>query len=271
MKLVLNTIVALIWLASLLICTSLISHAKNNILSNRDGVYMEFLAESRYKVKKTAETTASTEDGTTNLKDDSAEEKKEEVNPTQVYKLIAVYLIGKQPRALMRNDLEPEDGPMEYRVGDYLDDGKTVSISRISLSPTTRVELIDKHGITYLMKPYTIDEINTRGGDRSTFSASPTYSTSTKRKSSSTSSTSKPPTTVPSSTSSSASSASPPPAPVDDAKKEDTSLKPTEAEPTTSPPPAEKASAESKPPEKASDGGNGTELDISRPSNPFED
>ena len=81
------------------------------------------------------------------------EEEKEKFDPVQSYKLIAVYLFNKQPRALIKNLQTPEVGAAEYKVGDFLDELQTISVSKISLNPTIRVELLDEDGLNYLIKP----------------------------------------------------------------------------------------------------------------------
>lgn len=115
-------------------------------------------------------------------------EEEEDINPAQTYKLIAIYLVENQPRALIRNENKPEQGARDYKVGEYLDELKTVSISKISFTPTARVELIDKSGLTYLMKPYSLDEStpHARGATSSktyaTYSSSPATGAVTKPK-----------------------------------------------------------------------------------------
>lgn len=81
-------------------------------------------------------------------------ESEEEVgDQVQFYKLIAIYLINNKPRALIKNVTTPEEAAKEYQVGDYLDESQTLSISKITLTPTTRIELTDLNGLSYLIKP----------------------------------------------------------------------------------------------------------------------
>ncbi|MBI3308846.1 MAG: hypothetical protein HYZ79_05690 [Candidatus Melainabacteria bacterium] len=212
-----------------------------------------------------------------------------EADPTQVYKLIAVYLIGKQQRALIKNDLEPEEGAKEYKTGDYLDEERTVSISRISMLPTARIELIDSRGLTYLMKPYTIDITNSRGGGKiAGSSAFPTYSSSpsksTSSSSSSAASSAPPPAPSSSTASTTTSDSSSTAAPSSDSSSASTSItastpsasseQPAAAAPqpssdsSSSPsaaPSAASSASDSSQPDSSSPNG----LDVSRPSNPF--
>lgn len=88
---------------------------------------------------------------------DLEEEKK--VNPTKIYKLIAIYLIDKQPRALIKNLTLPDEAAHEYQVGEYLDDLQLLSVSKILLNPTFRIEIVDQDGLAYLLKP---SEINSK-------------------------------------------------------------------------------------------------------------
>lgn len=86
-------------------------------------------------------------------------ETKEKIDPERIYKLIAVYIVDKKPKAIIESIADINDSPSgEYQVGDYLDEMKTVSISKILLSPTSRVELISNDGSTYLLKPYALDD-----------------------------------------------------------------------------------------------------------------
>ena len=101
-------------------------------------------------------------------KDNLEEEKK--VDPTKIYKLIAIYLINKQPRALIKNVTLPDEAAKEYQVGDYLDDLQSLSISKILLNPTFRIEIIDQDGLTYLVKPHETD-------NKGTSTANTTYGT----------------------------------------------------------------------------------------------
>ena len=96
-------------------------------------------------------------------------EEKEKFDPAQDYKLIAVYLINKQPRALIKNLTTPEEAAKEYQVGDYLDELGTLSISKISFNPTTRVEFIDQDGLSYLIKPNSNDDKTAVSGAKGSY------------------------------------------------------------------------------------------------------
>lgn len=87
--------------------------------------------------------------------DSSSEEEK--IDPGKIYKLVAVYLIGRQPRVLLKNTEVPEEGAKEYQVGDYLDELQTLSISRISFNPTARIEITDQNGLNYIIKPQSVE------------------------------------------------------------------------------------------------------------------
>ena len=142
-------------------------------------------AQNKGKDKSVALDDAQVETTTEISKGDSPKEV-EKVNPAETYKLIAIYLVGKKPRALVKNTSIPEEGPKEYQEGDYLDELQTISVSRILLNPTSGVELIDQYGEDYLLKPQ-ISEKQTAGTNQngSTFSygkkfgaamiSSPTY------------------------------------------------------------------------------------------------
>ncbi len=90
---------------------------------------------------------------TTSSSGDLNLDKEEDETPVLTYKLIAIYLIGKEPRALIKNLEIPDELPKEYRVGEYVDELQKFSISKISFNPTARVELIDRDGLSYLIKP----------------------------------------------------------------------------------------------------------------------
>ena len=79
----------------------------------------------------------------------------EEINPIENYRLIAVYMVNKKLKALIKNISTPEEGTKEYRTGDYLDELQTISIAKISINPTTRVEIIDQNGLSFLLKQTT--------------------------------------------------------------------------------------------------------------------
>jgi hypothetical protein len=68
------------------------------------------------------------------------------------FKLIAVYLIANEPRALIKNLANPDEAPREFRVGDFIDDLQKLSVSRIAFNPTSRIELIDQSGFSYLLR-----------------------------------------------------------------------------------------------------------------------
>lgn len=111
-----------------------------------------------------------------NEKEESKADKNDEL--LRKYKLIGIYLIGSQPRALIKNLEETQDGTKEYQQGDFLDDALTFSVSKISFNPTARVELIDQDGINYLIKPYSLDVKNLSGSPKGNFAIkkAPTYS-----------------------------------------------------------------------------------------------
>ncbi len=125
--------------------------------------------------------------------DESEDEKKEESKIDKndellrKYKLIGIYLIGSQPRALIKNLEETEDTGKEYQQGDFLDDAQTFSVSKISFNPTARVELIDQDGINYLIKPHSVDVKNLSNSPKGNFAIkkAPTYSSTTSSSSSS--------------------------------------------------------------------------------------
>lgn len=81
------------------------------------------------------------------------ENEKEEIsNPEDSFKLVAIYLVGNKPRALIKNLEKPEDPAKEYQIGDYVDELQTFLISKILLNPTTRIELTDPNGLSYVLK-----------------------------------------------------------------------------------------------------------------------
>ena len=103
-------------------------------------------------------------------------EEKEEVDPSQIYKLVGIYLLNNQPKALIKNSSVPEEGTMEYQIGDYLDELQTLSISKISFNPTVRIELIDQNGLSYLIKPSGSDsKVSTPGKSSYGNKALPTH------------------------------------------------------------------------------------------------
>lgn len=85
-------------------------------------------------------------------KEPETSEKEEKIDPTKDFRLLAVYLISGQSRALIKNLSNQDEPPREFRVGDFLDELETIEVSRISLNPTARVELLDKAGFSYLMR-----------------------------------------------------------------------------------------------------------------------
>ena len=105
------------------------------------------------------------------------ENKEEKINPYQTYKIIAIYIIGNQPRALIKNLSTPEELPLEFQAGDYLDEMQLFSVAKISFNPTARVEIVDRTGLSYVMKPRNSDDKSAPGGSKtSTTSRSmPTY------------------------------------------------------------------------------------------------
>ena len=98
-------------------------------------------------------------------------------NPEDNFKLIAIYLVGNRPRALIKDLEKPEDPAKEFQVGDYVDELQTFLISKILLNPTTRIELIDLNGLSYILK-----EKNTDSSNNSTSSkSSPSYSSNSNK------------------------------------------------------------------------------------------
>src|SRR3989338_6058601 len=87
-------------------------------------------------------------------KDSSDSSQEEEVdNPEDSFKLIAIYLVGNRPRALIKNLDKPEDPAKEFQIGDYVDESGNFAVSKILLNPTARVELTDPNGLSYIIKP----------------------------------------------------------------------------------------------------------------------
>ena len=108
-------------------------------------------------------------------KSSSGSSQEDEVdNPEDSFKLIAIYLVGSKPRALIKNLNKPEDPAKEFQVGDYVDELENFSISKILLNPTARVELIDPDGLNYIIKPRNTEDTNS--AQLSKTSKSPTYS-----------------------------------------------------------------------------------------------
>lgn len=108
-------------------------------------------------------------------------EEEEVIDPSQSFKLIGIYLLSNKPKALIKNELNSDESAREYGIGDFLDDGQTVSIAKILFKPTSRVELIDKDGLIYLMKPYSpAEEGGSVSASSSTSKIYPNYSSKTK-------------------------------------------------------------------------------------------
>ncbi len=166
------------------------------------------------------------------------EKKKEKIDPAQSYKIIAIYIIGNEPRALVKNLATPDELPVEYRIGDYLDESQTLSISKISTNPTARVEIVDNEGLSYLIKPRSADDKGQAGSKGSYGSygsrSLPTYVAGDKSKSKKTEKTSTDstaPATAPHAADASAKSA-------DTAVKASSEAAPQPAAATSSPAPA---------------------------------
>lgn len=102
---------------------------------------------------------------------------KEERNPILDYKLIAIYKIENQKRALIFNEALPDDGAKEYREGDYLDDLQYFSVHKIVINPTVKIEIIDKDGLSYLIRPHSVDVKSLSGGSAGTRSIPSQFST----------------------------------------------------------------------------------------------
>lgn len=110
-----------------------------------------------------------------------ADDIEEKSDPSKNYKLIAIYLIGNKPRVLLKDLSDPDDPPKEYQSGDFLDDEQTISISKINFNPTARIELTDLDGISYLLKPQSIEDAMSATSSSSALSK-PTYFSSGKGK-----------------------------------------------------------------------------------------
>lgn len=98
------------------------------------------------------------------------QEEQEEAERIQNYKLVAIYLIENEPRALIKNLNDPEKTATEYKEGDFIDELGVLLISKISFNPTARVELTDQDGLSYLIKPHSIDIKGLPRTPKSTFS-----------------------------------------------------------------------------------------------------
>ncbi|GEM_PF-6622703 len=114
---------------------------------------------------------------TTKTEDEDKENKKEKIDPSRIYKIIAIYIIGDKPRALIKNLSTPEELPTEFQVGDYLDEMQIFSIAKISFNPTARVEIVDQNGLNYVMKPKSSDDKSVQGSSKTytTSRSMPTY------------------------------------------------------------------------------------------------
>lgn len=125
----------------------------------------------------------STSGGLIEAQDTKKEEKKED--PMQNFKLVAIYLIGGQPRALIKDLSKPEEGAKEFKIGEFLDELQTYSISKIAFNPTGRIEIIDENGLSYLIKPYNVDVKNLGSTPKTTFTnkSTPSYFSGSKSKS----------------------------------------------------------------------------------------
>lgn len=122
---------------------------------------------------KTKDVTDSSKGSDEKNSSDSSQE--EEVdNPEDSFKLIAIYLVGNRPRALIKNLDKPEDPAKEFQIGDYVDESGNFAISKILLNPTARVELIDPNGLNYIIKPRNTEDANAAQSSKT--SKSPTYS-----------------------------------------------------------------------------------------------
>ncbi len=108
-----------------------------------------------------------------------ADDIEEKSDPSKVFKLIAIYLIGNKPRVLLKNLSTPDDPAKEYQLGDFLDDSQTISISMINFNPTARIEITDVEGISYILKPQSEDSMSAPSG---TSMVAPTYFSTGKAK-----------------------------------------------------------------------------------------
>ena len=164
---------------------------------------------------------------------DTGESEDHIYNPGRSFKLIAIYLIGNKARALIKNLNLPDEPPKEFKVGDYIDEDEIFSISRISLNPTSRIELIDANGLSYILKPKSREnDQNTQSMSVTTSKPTPTYYSGAKKKKLTlpkTEETSTQPTPPPSTSDSSAQPTPPP-------STSDSSAQPTPP-PTNTPPP----------------------------------
>ncbi|GEM_PF-4403720 len=111
-------------------------------------------------------------------------DKKENISEDEIndliknYKLIAVYLIVNEPRALIKNVTNPDEAPREFRIGDFIDELQKLSVSRIAFNPTARIELIDQSGFSYLLRESMRDVKDLPGSPKipsSTTRSAPSY------------------------------------------------------------------------------------------------
>ena len=134
--------------------------------------------------KATKETSDDTQEpsdknSTSSSSSGSVQDKSDDNNDDEValsYKLVAIYLIGSEPRALIKNLQTPDEQPKEYKTGEFIDELQKFSISKISFNPTARIELIDRDGLSYLIKPQ-IAEDKVDASGMSSAKSFPTYST----------------------------------------------------------------------------------------------
>ncbi len=183
--------IVFIWILTFLFCRLCIAEIPlNKDLISLKGKSQTETTKLRSKASVSAKATPmptptpSTDLSKNEIKDSESKDEKEESKADtndellRKYKLVGIYLIGSQPRALIKNLEETEDGAKEYQQGDFLDDALTFSVSKISFNPTSRVELIDQDGINYLIKPHSVDVKNLSGSPKGNFAIkkAPTYS-----------------------------------------------------------------------------------------------
>ena len=129
---------------------------------------VSFAKDSKSEFLPKTKDTKSDKDSDENSKDSMDKESKKDdtgngdlvVNPDESFKLIAIYLVGNKPRALIKNLEKPEDPAKEFQVGDYVDELQAFSISKILLNPTARIELTDSNGLSYLIKTKNTENAN---------------------------------------------------------------------------------------------------------------
>ncbi len=125
-------------------------------------------------------------DEKSDLEDNESEEEEAVEPPDENFKLLAIYLVGNKPRALIKNLDKPEEPAREYQVGDYVDDSQIFSVSKILLNPTLRIELVDSNGLSYIVKPKNTDNMNNPAPLKSSPSYSGGYKTKIKKAATST-------------------------------------------------------------------------------------